>query len=405
MARILLISNGHGEDLSGAILGKELLYFGHQIDALPLVGRGKAYLDLQISIIGKTKQFTTGGIGYTSIKGRLTELFEGQILYLFARFFKLLFVAHRYDLFVVVGDVVPVVAAWLARRPVATYLVAYSSHYEGKLKLPWPCGQCLASKRFLRIFSRDQLTAEDLQSQLQKPVTFLGNPFMDQVLAQYNCPSDDRSCIGLIPGSRRPELDSNLILLLKVIECLIDIDKANNDISFNLALVSVMDTESLKNIAHSVGWKLRNLDDINITQLVHKNCFINVHRDSFSNFLNRSNVLLAMAGTATEQAIGLAKPVIQLPGYGPQFTKTFAEAQRRLLGPTVFCVEGKVGDIKTLRDTASLTLKILQTIKQPNNLLQVQCEEEALRRLGGVGGGTKIAKSIIDMIKVPNNHD
>jgi hypothetical protein len=50
-----------------------------------------------------------------------------------------------------------------------------------------------------------------------------------------------------------------------------------------------------------------------------------------------------MAGTAAEQAVGLAKPVLQLPGQGPQFTASFAEAQRRLLGPTVFCAPGDSG--------------------------------------------------------------
>jgi len=44
-----------------------------------------------------------------------------------------------------------------------------------------------------------------------------------------------------------------------------------------------------------------------------------------------------MAGTAAEQAIGLGKPVIPIEGKGPQFTKSFAEAQRRLLGKYVFC--------------------------------------------------------------------
>ena len=43
-----------------------------------------------------------------------------------------------------------------------------------------------------------------------------------------------------------------------------------------------------------------------------------------------------MAGTAAEQAIGLGKPVIQIEGKGPQFTKSFAEAQRLLLGKNVF---------------------------------------------------------------------
>ena len=37
-----------------------------------------------------------------------------------------------------------------------------------------------------------------------------------------------------------------------------------------------------------------------------------------------------MAGTAAEQTVGLSKPVLQLVGQGPQFTKSFAEAQRRI---------------------------------------------------------------------------
>ena len=41
-ARILLLSNGHGEDLSGALIGLELQKLGHQLDALPLVGHGRA---------------------------------------------------------------------------------------------------------------------------------------------------------------------------------------------------------------------------------------------------------------------------------------------------------------------------------------------------------------------------
>ena len=43
MARILLLSNGHGEDLSGALLAQELQQQGHTVQALPLVGLGISY--------------------------------------------------------------------------------------------------------------------------------------------------------------------------------------------------------------------------------------------------------------------------------------------------------------------------------------------------------------------------
>ena len=51
MARILLLSNGHGEDYSGSIIGKNLLTRNHKVDALPIVGNGKYYIDEGIKII------------------------------------------------------------------------------------------------------------------------------------------------------------------------------------------------------------------------------------------------------------------------------------------------------------------------------------------------------------------
>ena len=182
MGTILLLSNGHGEDLSGALLGQALINCGHSVTALPLAGLGLPYEHAGITLLGSSHEFSTGGLGYTSLRGRITELVQGQILYLLRRLLRLLLTRQRFDLILVVGDVIPVIAAWLSGRPVATYLVAYSSHYEGKLRLPWPCAALLRSQRFQKVFSRDQLTADDLSQQLKRPVNFLGNPFMDPVL-------------------------------------------------------------------------------------------------------------------------------------------------------------------------------------------------------------------------------
>ena len=66
MSRILLLSNGHGEDLSGSLLAKSLIQRGNCVDALPIVGQGLDYKKESIRIIGKTKEFGTGGIGYNS---------------------------------------------------------------------------------------------------------------------------------------------------------------------------------------------------------------------------------------------------------------------------------------------------------------------------------------------------
>ena len=384
MARILLLSNGHGEDLSGALLAQELQQQGHNVQALPLVGLGSAYQKAGVPLLGRSHEFSTGGIGYTSLRGRLTEIAQGQVLYLLRRLIRLMRHRRRFDLILVVGDVIPVIAAWLSHRPVATYLVAYSSHYEGTLRLPWPCGALLKSRRFKAVYSRDQLTAEDLSRQLQRPVSFLGNPFMDSVLTAAPTPPSSKPRIALLPGSRRPELEQNLQLLLQLMELL----PRTLRCSLDLALVPSLDDDSLQRLSDRCGWQLNN----GLLQR-DEGIAINVRRGDFSAVLQQSDLVIGMAGTAIEQAVGLAKPVLQVPGRGPQFTAAFAEAQRRLLGPTVFCAPGKSGSHEALEATAELAMVLLER-SQMDHGLQQQCQVEAKRRLGEAGGGPKMAVAI-----------
>ena len=85
MSKILFISNGHGEDLSGSFLAKYLVDKGYLVDTLPIVGNGENYKKGNIRIIGKTKKFRTPGIAYSFFLGRMVEIFGGQIIYFFLR--------------------------------------------------------------------------------------------------------------------------------------------------------------------------------------------------------------------------------------------------------------------------------------------------------------------------------
>ena len=58
---------------------------------------------------------------------------------------------------------------------------------------------------------------------------------------------------------------------------------------------------------------------------------------------------LSNAGTATEQLAGLGIPSLSLPGVGPQFTKSFAKRQSRLLGGSVLVCDTKKILIHRLR--------------------------------------------------------
>ncbi len=397
MGSFLLLSNGHGEDLSGALIGKALKEKGHKVLALPLVGKGNAYLDSGIRVLKTGQEFRTGGIGYTSFKGRLTEILEGQLFYLISRLFIFFQAARKFDLIIIIGDVVPLLATWIIRQKSVIYLVAYSSHYEGKLNLPWPCTSCLKSKRILEIFSRDLLTAKDLSQQLNREVKFLGNPFMDEVLKKDKTLPKSINRIGLLPGSRRPELEDNLLLIISVIQEIPSEAIFHLGISFDLALVRSLDDYSLEKLIYKKGWRLIKDEKKNQNFLISKQHKINLHRDSFRSILQSSDLLISMAGTAAEQAVGLSKPVLQINGKGPQFTSSFAEAQRRLLGPTVFCARGQAENSNTLKETARLILKLLDRIHNSPEF-RVNCTKQAKLRLGEAGGSEKIASLISNLV-------
>ena len=93
MKPVLLLSNGHGEDLSGALVAAQLIQRGIPVAALPLVGHGNPYRQLGVPVLGRTRSCSTGGLGYTSLAGRLNELMEGQLLYVLSRL--LLLRRHR----------------------------------------------------------------------------------------------------------------------------------------------------------------------------------------------------------------------------------------------------------------------------------------------------------------------
>jgi uncharacterized protein (TIGR03492 family) len=126
------------------------------------------------------------------------------------------------------------------------------------------------------------------------------------------------------------------------------------------------------------------------------NLRLELHWQGFAALLKGSQVVVSMAGTATEQAVGLGKPVLQLAGAGPQFTAGFAEAQRRLLGPAVHCAEGAVGASSTLDASAALLQALLQLPEQ--TLAAYRLEGE--RRLGQRGGIKQMAEAIVGAFSI-----
>ena len=399
MKPVLLLSNGHGEDLSGALVAAELMQRGIPVEALPLVGHGSPYRQRGVPVLGRTRSCSTGGLGYTSLGGRLSELLEGQMGHVLGRLLLLRRRRRHYGLVVAVGDVLAVLGSWLSGLPSAVYLVAYSSHYEGRLRLPWPCGWLLNRASIKAIWSRDCLTANDLSQQLNRAVVFLGNPFLDVVSAgtSESLPLPALQ-LALVPGSRLPEAARNLALMLRVLALLPEEWARSQPLRLRAALVAELDSSCVAKLAGPLGWRLEASD-----RLVRGPLVVELGWGQFGEILASSQLVLGMAGTAAEQAVGLGKPVLQLVGGGPQFTAGFAEAQRRLLGPGVRCAPGSSGSAATLAATAQLAQELLEQQGDPKQgpALRQSLAAIGLERIGAPGGSEAVAAAIMAMLR-PN---
>ncbi|MBD2423630.1 lipid-A-disaccharide synthase-related protein [Cyanobium sp. FACHB-13342] len=403
MKPVLLVSNGHGEDLSGALVAAQLRERGIAVEALPLVGHGSPYRQLGIPVLGRTRSCSTGGLGYTSLAGRLSELVEGQLLYVLGRLLLLRRRRQGYGLVLAVGDVLAVLGGWLSGLPTAVYLVAYSSHYEGRLQLPWPCSWLLGRPAIRAIWSRDGLTASDLSQQLARPVTFLGNPFLDVVspspAAQPSRPPSSGAAqqpqLLLVPGSRLPEAARNLKLMLQLVALLPGDWVQAQNLRLRAALVPDLSLDRITQLARPLGWQLEGQDHLSCGSLR-----LELAWGQFAAILPQASLVLCMAGTAAEQAVGLGKPVLQLPGQGPQFTAGFAEAQRRLLGPGVHWAGGGRGQTPSLQASAALARTLLdeQTDPKRGPTRRQQLAAIGLERIGQPGGSQTMAAAIMALL-------
>ncbi len=388
--KVLFLSNGHGEDLNASLILVALrsLEPSLQIGAMPLVGMGNAYRRLQVDIIGPTQNLPSGGIIYLNPWNWVKDITSGLIGLTLQQIKAVFREKTNCDLLIAVGDIVPIAIAYLTGRPFVAFIVSTSSYYEGKLRLPWITEFCLRSPRCQRVFTRDQFTAEDLQQRGIKKAIFAGYPIMD-VLQSGNYDLElepNLPMIALLPGSRLPEAIHNLQLQLQACEAI----ALKHPMQFRAALVPSITEEDLQALAQKIGWhyhgsgKLVNPD---------QNLCVNCYWDAFANILQQCDLAIGMAGTAVEQAVGLGKPVVQIPGGGPQFTYAFAEAQMRLLGSSVKTIGKSPNDDSLFENVAKNIDKILDD----SDYLET-CLQNGKQRVGDAGGSVGIAQGILELI-------
>ncbi len=417
--QLLVLSNGHGEDMIAVRILEELQQQSNPPDifALPLVGEGRAYQKLGIPCIGLVRTMPSGGFIYMDnrqlmrdVHGGLLQLTWSQIKAIRSWVSSQKRLGNKIGI-LAVGDIVPLLFATFSGANYAFVGTAKSEYYvrneagllarkskaanwenfSGSIYHPWE--RWLMSRRRCRaVFPRDSLTTKILQ-QWSIPAFDLGNPMMDGLETTSSSPRFYRAnveqqelartlTLTLLPGSRPPEAYHNWEILMIAVSALIN--SLQEKVVFLAAIAPGLDCKILCQTILSQGWQPHlessiPLSDTNALIFKQKDTYLLLTQQAYNECLHWGDVAIAMAGTATEQFIGLGKPAIAIVGNGPQYTPAFAEAQSRLLGPSLILVEQSEEITKVLRSL----------LKNPDGLQAIA--ENGMRRMGKPGAARRIA--------------
>ncbi len=401
---VLVLSNGHGEDLIALRILEALHHLRPELrlEVLPLVGEGRAFASaIQQQWLfkrGIAQRLPSGGFSNQSARGLIADISAGLLCVTVKNWFCVQRAAKKGTVIIAVGDLLPLFFAWssggvygFVGTPKSDYtwltskgrlLSDYYHFLKGTEWEPWEW-YLMRTSRCKIVAVRDKITARGLRRKLVRAVA-PGNPMMDG-FELMDCPPSLKQSrrLLLLCGSRMPEALTNFRRLLDAAEK-IPIQP------FLTILVAIGSEPSLIEIEECLI-RLGYRKQVYFTQEFFADSvfekgkariFIGVGQ--FSKWASLAEVGIANAGTATEQLVGLGVPCVSLPGRGPQFKDKFALRQSRLLG-------GSVIPCKSSEKMAEIVDFLFS-----DNQFRESLASQGRKRMGCKGGSQALAQMILN---------
>ncbi len=298
--RVLIISNGNGEDSMAAAIVKKLPD-ENLVDAYPMIGFGNAYKNI-CPIIGPRLHIPSQGHRKA---GSIAKDVKGGMISGAWRTIKFLrSMKNRYDKIIVVGDSVVPILSVFAGLKIDIYLDVYKNGYAHKYM---SLEHWAIKKSCKKTYCRDDILASSLRQSGVDAIS-KGNIMLDLVpFGDYDVKSfrDKKFALTLLPGSRKTTAKN----LKFQIDALRRLPKELVPDIF----VAVAHDISVEELAEVTQMKYHKADSdysADLGFLSDGELRLNLSNGVAGNIIMASDLLLSQAATLTLQALGLGKPVI-----------------------------------------------------------------------------------------------
>ncbi len=322
--RVTFLSNGYGEDTVGVQLAEALRAFEPTLtlQAFPTVGLGHAYTRADITLTGTRCNLPSGGLMLHSLSAFRGDMRSGFVPLTWRQLRDLRRLAT--DVLIVVGDVYALLLGNLVRAERRFYVQTLVSSHHSAQSAPADKRYLRPNRYFMERFStpekvlmrrnvhtyvRDAPTAAFLtRSGLE--VSALGNPMLDAIKPVVPLPLPLTSpVVALLPGTRRYKAAA----LETMLAALATWPEATGLVAWTDAAPPDARWEIVADGIWRRGERLWLVSN------------------RFAEVLSAADLVLSTAGTASEQAAALGRPVVAFP-VPPLYTEAFLVNQQRLLG-------------------------------------------------------------------------
>ncbi len=357
-ARVLFVSNGHGETAIGERIAADLRALGPFVtEHLPLVGTGVAAADFPS--VGPRRAMPSGGlVAMGNVRAFARDLGAGWLRLFGEQLAYLRTAAADAAAVVAVGDAYACALARLCGRPLI---------FVGTAKSVYVAGYGPAERRILRgaarVFVRDLPTAVDLRAHgvvADAP----GNVIVDLLATDERFPWTAPVRLALLPGSReRAYADGDRLALLAA-----------------AVAERVPGVEAALSIAPG-------LDPAGFAPALARSPAIRPWNGALGAILAGATVAIGQAGTANEAAAANGVPVVALELEADRREGWYRKRQVGLLGAALTVVPG---------DLALATDALVALVGDDERRRTMGAAGQA--RMGGAGGAHAVAQAVVELI-------